>query len=251
MYRTQQYLLTAIFCLALLSGCKCSGEKSQTDITSFWNGIPLLEENIQNSEDRLADFAELAVAAPEEKAKAAIDSLFLRLNEDEVAYYVYAEWFIGAFYHFLSPCRNCDLFTYTADKILQEQVLDSNILDKYERMRTACTTNRKGTQLTLPAVYDADGSPIDIPHGQRTLFLVLDLTCPSCREALQRMEDDPKYWDAWHIALCSHPGPLPDTPGWTYFRVRSPEVVYDLAAAPFYFVAGADGTIEIEYTSAL
>ena len=251
MYRIQQYLLTALCCLALLSGCKSAGEKRQAELLSFWSGKPLLEQNIGDSEERFADFAELAVTVPEDCAKAAIDSLFERLNQDEVAYYIYAEWLGGAFYSFLSPCRNCNLFKYAADRILKEEVLDDYVLDNIKRMRTACTTNRRGSEMLLPRTTDDEGIDTFIITGPKTLFLVVDLSCPSCREALNKLGDDPQFRGAWHVALCSGPGKLPDTPGWSYFRVPNPEEVYDLAAAPFYFVVDADGKIETEYTFAL
>ena len=225
-----------ILCLALLMGCQASG------IRGFWNNVPLLEADISLSEDRFADFAELAVAAPEADALAAMDVLFDRLKQDPVAYYVYAEWVDGAFYNPLSPCRSASLYGKAVQRIVADGVLEMNECEPFLQKREWIQYNQPGAQAMVPGISSFDS---------RTLVLVLELSCPSCRQALERLYSDPQWAGMRHLAVCCGRGSQPDIPGWEYLSPNNPTVVFDPNVTPVYFVVAADGIVEQGYTAAL
>lgn len=218
-------------------------------IKGYWDRHAPDISDIRTAEDEFSKFAELAVAAPEEDAQAEIDHLFDLLKKDEVAYYVYTEWTVSAFYSAASPCRNCPLFVYSVNRILSDGIIDGYDAEMYTRFVTACSTNLVGDKVTLPPLRDERGSEITLEHGQTTLYMVVNLTCPSCLKALDKYADFRP--DAVHIALCSGPGRLPSAAGWEYIRAVNTDEIYDVDAAPFYFVENADGIIETTYTRAL
>ena len=223
-------------CLALLTGCQASG------IRSFWNDVPLLEKDISVSEDRFARFAEQAVSAPEEDVLAAMDALFDKLKQDSVAYYVYSEWMDGAFYSPLSPCRNAAFYDKAVDRLVTDGILSTDECEPFLRRREWIMYNREGSKAIVPGLSDID---------TRTLVLVLDLSCPSCRKALQKLAEDPQWNNAKKLAVGLGYGPQPDVPGWDYLFPENGNVVFDIHMTPVYFVVAADGTVEHGYTLAL
>jgi len=224
-----------ILCLALLSGCQAS------DIRSYWNDVPLLEADIRLSEDRFADFAELAIAAPEADALAAMDVLFDRLTQDSVAYYVYSEWVDGAFYNPLSPCRSASLYGKAVERMVADAVLELNECEPFLQRREWIEYNQPGAPATVPGCASFDS---------RTLVLVLDLSCPSCRQALERLSSDSQWAGLRHVAVCCGRGTKPDVPGWEYLFPENFTVVFDPHVTPIYFLVAADGSVEHGYTPA-
>ena len=223
-------------CLALLTGCQASG------IRSYWNDVPLLEKDLSVSEDRFARFAEQAVSAPEEDVLAAMDGLFDKLKQDSVAYYVYSDWMDGAFYSPLSPCRNATFYNKAVDRLVADGILSTDECEPFLRRREWIMYNREGSKAVIPGLSDID---------TRTLVLVLDLSCPSCREALQKLAEDPQWDNAKKLAVCLGYGPQPSVPGWDYLSPENGNVVFDIHMTPVYFVVAADGTVERGYTLAL
>ncbi len=218
--------------LALLTGCK------NASVRSYWDDVPLLEDDIRVSEDRLAQFAELAVKAPQADAMAAIDALFDRLQEDDVAYYVYCDWMDGAFYSILSPCRSAMLYSKAVDRMVSDGILPSSYLDQYVQKREWIQYNQKGAISTIPV-------------HERSLILVLDVGCPSCREALTKLASQTQWADARHIAVCCGYGTIPEIPGWEYIADTHISAMFDPKMTPLYFVVSADGTVETTYALAL
>ena len=208
---------SAVFflCLALLTGCQASG------IRGFWNDVPLLEKDLSVSEDRFASFAEQAVAAPEKEALAAMDA---------------------SFYSPLSPCRSAALYDKAVDRIVADGILTADECGPFLRNREWILYNREGAKATVPGISEFDA---------RTLVLVLDMSCPSCREALQKLAEDPQWNDAKKLAVCLGYGPQPSVPGWDYLFPENGAAVFDIHMTPVYFVVAADGTVERGYTLAL
>ena len=93
-------------------------------VKGYWDNHKPDITDIRAAEDEFAKFAELAVAAPEEDAHAEIDKLFDLLKADEVAYFVYTEWVVTAFYSSASPCRNCPLFVYSMERVLGDGIIE-------------------------------------------------------------------------------------------------------------------------------
>ena len=224
-----------ILCLALLAGCQASG------IRGFWNAVPLLEKDLSLSEDRFADFAEQAVAAPEADALAAMDILFDKLKQDTVAYYVYLEWVDGAFYDPLSPCRNVKLYSKAVERMVSDAVLQMDECTPFLQRREWMQYNQPGAPAIVPGYT----------FSARTLVLVLDLSCPSCRQALERLASDPQWANTSRLAVCCGHGPQPAVPGWEYFFPENATAVFDPELTPVFFVVAADGTVESGYARAL
>ena len=228
--------------LALTVSCKSPSVKG------YWEKHTPDISDIRAAEDEFASFAELAVSSPEQEAREEIDRLFELLKADEVAYYVYTEWTVTAFYSPASPCRSCSLFIYAMDRILGEGIVDGYDAEVYQRLITACKTNLPGAAVVLPPLCDRLGNDVTVEPGQATMFLVVDLSCPSCLKALDKYASFKP--EARHIALCSGPVRLPEKEGWEFYRALETESVYDISAAPFYFITDENGMIETPYTTA-
>ena len=226
----------AVLCLALLAGCQASG------VGEFWNTHSIDYSDIHAAEEQFADFAELAVAAPEEDALTALDALFDKLKQDTVAYYVYSDWMDGAFYSLLSPCRNITLYGKAVDRIVTDGILSTDECDPFLQKREWIEYNLEGTKAFVPGLSRFD---------TRTLVLVLDLSCPSCREALETLCADPQWDGVKKVAIGLGYGLQPDVPGWEYLFPENGTTVFDIHMTPIYFVIAADGIVERGYTPAL
>lgn len=232
-----RFSIPATICaMSLLLGC------SNNTLSQFWKGVPLLEEDIRVSEERFADFAELAVASPEKEATAALDALFDRLREDEVAYYVYAAWIDGAFYSVLSPCRSAVLYSYAVNRIVKDGVLNQDECRPYLKRRDWICYNVEGAPATIPGV---------ILNGKRTLVLVMDLSCPSCRKALDVLSQDSAWNGVRKIALGIGYGSIPEAEGWELYTPENAAEFYDVHISPVYYVVSPDGIVELSYTAVI
>lgn len=215
----------------------------RSELRSFWETHSVDYTDIQAAEDQFADFAELAVAGPEKEALKAMDGLFDELKKDPVAYYIYADWVVGAFYNLLSPCRNPQLFSKAVDRMEKDGIFAPDECERFAEKRRWIRTNLPGAEATVPGVPS--------PLSSRTLVLVLDLGCPTCREALELMGQDPQWEGLDKIAVGCGRGPVPQTPGWVFVREDPDAPVFDPHMTPIYFVIAEDGTVEIPYTLAL
>lgn len=221
--------------LLILASCKEQG------VRSFWNTHSIDYSDIDAAEEQFADFAELAVAAPEKDGLAALDGLFKQLKKDEVGYYIYADWMAGAFYNLLSPCRNPLLFNRAVEHMVKDGIMSEGSYQSFLRQREWIQYNQKGSKATVPG----------LSIRERTLVLVLDLGCSSCREALEKLGSDQQWEGLRHIAVGCGRGPIPTVPGWEYLTHEEASVVFDPKLTPIYFVVGADGTVEVPYSLAL
>ena len=232
--RWEYRILIAVLCgFCLFSGCRNTGGKANS---------PLLEEDIRVSEDRFAEWSEGIVSAPRKDALPSIDSLFERLRQDTVAYYIYSDWMVSAFYLVQSPCRQPDIFAYAAQKIITDGVMTPDETSRFAQLLDWALVNREGETAVIPA---------PVAPGQRTLVLVLDLGCPTCREALEKLSNAPQWKDTRKIAIGLGRGSLPDAPGWEIHRPENGHAVFDIHQTPVYYVVSPDGKVEKSYTLAL
>ena len=226
------------FTLMLLTLISCH----QQGIRSFWKTHSIDYSDIDAAQEQFADFAELTVAAPEKEALAAMDVLFDQLKKDEVAYYIYADWMVGAFYNLLSPCRNPQLFTKAVQRMIKDGVMTDTACEPFLRQRDWIQYNKAGQPATVPGLTAFDG---------RTLVLVLDLGCSSCREALEKLGADPRWTGLRHVAVGCGYGPVPSVPGWEYLTPDDASVYFDPRLTPIFFIVGPDGLVEEPYSLAL
>lgn len=224
-------------CLAFLSGCQASG------IRGYWNNVPLLENDLRVSEDRFTAFAEMAAEAPEAEALAAMDNLFDRLRTDTVAYYIYADWIDAAFYSIYSPCRNAGIYCKAVERFVSDAILTGEECEPLLRKRQWIGYNLPGEKAMVPGRNSFEG---------RTLVLVLDASCPSCRTALDKFGTDPLWADAHHLAVLCGPGFQPgEDSGWEFVLDKNVSAVFDAQLTPIYFVVAPDGIVEEGYKLAL
>lgn len=222
--------------IVLLTGCR------QTGIRGFWDDVTLVEDKLSVSENRFADFAEKAVASPEPEALAEVDNLYNRLKGDEVAYLLYAEWFEGAFYSILSPCRNAAIFSRAVEHIAADGIIPADECEPYLKKRDWILLNTAGSRAVVPGF---------VPDGNRTLVLVMDISCPTCREALISLGNNPEFVEARRVAVCCGDGPEPVAPGWEYIYPENYASFFDIDMTPVYFIVSERGEVEQTYTLAL
>ena len=229
-------LTAVVLCLALLSGCQAP------NVSNYWNNRSIDYSDIQFAENQFADFAELASASNGQDALKAMDVLFDKLKKDTVAYYIYSNWMDGAFYSLLSPCRNAALYSKAVERIVADGILNMDECDPFLQRREWIQYNLKGTEAIVPGLSKTD---------TRTLVLVLDLGCPSCREALEAFAADPKWNEVQRMAVCMGYGPKPSVSGWNYLFPENASAVFDIHMTPICFVVAADGTVESGYQPVL
>ena len=206
------------------------------EVVRFWETHSIDYSDIDAAQDQYADFAELAVASPEKDAFRAIDVLYNRLRKDEVAYYIYSDWAESAFYNLLSPCHSPALFAKAVDRIVKDGVIPAGTYDPFVRKKEWSQYNLPGAPATVPGAV----------LSGRTLVLVLDRGCPTCREALAKLSAD--WPDIRRIAVCCGYGPTPDAEGWEYVVQDPDNPIFDPRMTPIYFVVAEDGTVEVSYT---
>lgn len=231
-----RYFPTVILCLGLLLGCQAP------NVSSFWNTHSIDYSDISAAENQFADFAELATSAREQDALEAMDVLFDKLKQDTVAYYIYSNWIDGAFYNPLSPCRNATLYVKAVDRMMSDGIFDQDELTPFLKRSEWIHYNLEGSAAIVPGLSQIE---------KRTLILVLDLSCPSCREALETLASAPEWDGVDRIAVCLGYGPKPSIPGWEYLFPENATDVFDIHMTPIYFVVAADGTVERGYKPAL
>lgn len=217
----------------------CCGRPS---VKGYWNRHDISFNDLRAAEDQFADFAELASSAPEVESLAELNVLFDRLRSETVLYYTYSEWMDDAFYSILSPCRNAALYTEAVDRIVSDGILDMIECEPFLQKREWIQYNQVGQTFTIPGISSI---------SEKTLVLVLDLSCPSCRKALSKLADAPEWAGMRHLAVGCGNGPDPEIPGWDYIFPENAETVFDIRMTPVFFVVAPDGTVEIPYTPAL
>lgn len=228
-------LVACVLTLAL--GCQNTG------VRSFWDDVDITvtESNYQQLEDIFVRFSEKAVKAPEEDASAAINTLFDRLASDEVSYYVYSDWIKSSFYSILSPCRNGKLFGIAVDRIEKDGILDEATIERLSSLNRYISINQPGAKCTLP-----EGAIM--PDGAKTLYLVVDITCPSCTAALKSLGNNKKIDK--RVALCFGGHTAPKADGWEFCFPEDMHEYFDLESTPVWFMVDADGTVLKSYTIA-
>lgn len=231
-----KYFNMLMLCLVLFAGCQ--GKHVRT----YWNTHSIDTENIDAAQDVFIRFAQSAVKAPETEALDAMDVLFDQLSKDAVAYYIYAEWMDKVFYSPASPCRSHVLYGKAVERMLADGIFSEDELLPYRQKLAWTEYNRVGTQAIVPGFSQFD---------TRTLVLVLDLGCPSCREALETLAADPAWQGVRKVAIGLGYGPRPEVPAWEYFSSANYGAIFDIAMTPVYFVVAPGGIVECGYTPAL
>lgn len=230
MRRLFPYIVLAL----LLAACTAGGR-----LRDYWkDGISVTEENYPQAEERFARFAELMVAAPPGQAAEALDDLFDKMKEDEVSYYIYSDWIESAFHNYFSPCRNPDIFGKAAERFAEDGILSPEEAERLLDLAAKDRLNRPGEPCVVPEGAEAD---------REVLYLVLNLDCRTCLQSLAALACE--HPEAEHIALCFGYNPIPEATGWKYIKPEGMDSIFELEAAPFWFLKAADGTVAIPYSS--
>lgn len=225
----------------LISGCR-----NQNGIRGYWADKSLDYDDYDAAEEQFLQFAERAVQAPKADAYDAIDRLLKKASKDTVTYLVYANFIQNAFGLLASPCHDCDILLHAADNAFSNGLLTQYATENYQVLVNFCRYNQVGQPAQIPELFNGDGTAFDLPLVQRTLLLVVDQNCPSCRESMQQFMT-PEWSDTWLVALCYGKGPLPVQPGWDCYKIPQDQTILDTRQAPYFFVTAADGTIEQSY----
>lgn len=230
--------------LLLASATLISGCRNNSGIRGYWSSRTLDIDNYPAAEEEFADFAELAAAAPESDAFAAIDQLLKKARKDDVTYIIYADLILRGFSSIASPCHSCPIFMHAADNILSHGIPSGDMAVRYKKRMTLCSHNNVGDIAEIPELV-GDAS---VEIGQRTLVLIVDQDCSTCRQSMDRF-DTGKWEGTEKVALCYGYGPLPEREGWTCYRMSRSQTLLDTREAPMFFVISPKGTVEISYTS--
>ncbi len=233
--------LALVAAAAIFSGCR-----DNTGVRGYWSSRTPSISDYPAAEEEFAQFAAQAVQAPVKDAAYAVDVLLKKAAEDEVTYYVYTDLIARAFGLIASPCFSCEIFLHAADNILSKGILSPYSMEEFKSKQRVCLYNKLGDKTLLPPL-SKDGVEVVIPLEQRTLFLVVDQDCPTCRESMKRLAG-PEWNGAWHVALCYGHGPLPESQGWDCYRIGADQEIFDLKQAPFWFVSSPGGKVEIGYS---
>ena len=228
--------LFAILAL-MLAGCN-----GVSKLTGFWNDadVTVSPETFNSAQDRFAEFAELLVKAPETEAAEALEPLFEKIRVNESDYFIYTEWMESAFHNYFSPCRNAGIFETVVNRLEADGILEPEEVARLQKLAAQDRLNRPGEPCTVPEEAVADGP---------ALYLVLNLDCRTCLQSLEALAG--VHPEAEHIALCFGYTRLPSVPGWKYLKPEGLNDIFELDAAPFWFLTGADGTVEIPYSAEL
>lgn len=231
--RRQSAYLIALLAI-LFTGCT-----GGNGIATFWDNVDVTvtEDNYDSTQDRFAQFAELLVKAPLPEAADALEPLFCKLRGNEVDYIIYSQWMEYAFHNYFSPCRNPEIFGAVVKHISDDGILSEDEVERLQNISAQDRFNNPGEPCTLPRGIEPAGN---------TLYLVLNLDCRTCRQALASLAG--AHPEAAHVALCFGWSPAPDVPGWEYLKPEGMNEVFELDAAPFWFLTAADGTVEIPYS---
>lgn len=224
----------ALVLAILLTGCN-GGNK----LTGFWDDVDVTvtEDNYSDTQDRFAQFAELLACAPAAKADVALESLFGKIKQNEVDYIIYSQWMESAFHNYFSPYRNPRLFGKAVEHFAADGVLAPEELERLQTLAAQDQLNRQGGPCTVPDEAKTEGP---------TLYLVLNLDCRTCLQSLAALSGE--YPEAEHIALCFGYNQIPEVSGWKYLKPEGLDEIFELEAAPFWFLTAADGTIQIPYS---
>ena len=201
-------------------------------------------DNYKAAEEEFADFVELASAAPQADAFAAVDMLLKKARKDDVTYIIYADLIMRGFSSIGSPCRSCPVFLHAADNVLSHGIPSGDLTAKYQKRRNFCLHNNVGDVAEIPKLV-GDAS---VQISSRTLVIVVDQDCSTCRQSMDRFSSE--KWDGTtRIALCYGHGPIPEQPGWECYQMSRSQTLLDTAEAPLFYVISPDGKVEISYTS--
>ena len=224
---------------AIISGCR-----DNTGVRGYWSSRDLNIDNYKAAEEEFADFVELAYAAPEKDAFAAVDMLLKKARKDDVTYLIYADLILRGFSSIGSPCRSCPIFIHAADNVLSHNIPSGDMTMRYQKRRELCLHNRVGDVAEIPEL--ADSAKLDF--GRRTLILIVDQDCSTCRQSMNRFSTE-KWNGTALVALCYGHGPLPEQPGWECHLMSRKQTLLDTREAPMFYVISPDGKVEISYTS--
>ena len=229
-------LAAILIMLASLAGCQ------ESRVADFWNTHDIDYTDVRAAQDQFAAYAEQAVAAPLEEALESMDILFDKLKEDEVAYFLYTGWIDAAFYSLLSPCRDVALYTKAVERKISDGIIYEEECQKDLKKVQWMGYNLKGAKATVPGL---------IFDGKRTLVLVLDSGCPSCKKALSALGEDCRWVGLRKVAICMGYGPTPEAKGWELISNADASDVFDAELTPIYFIIDESGTVETGYTLAI
>ncbi|MDY3979193.1 MAG: DUF5106 domain-containing protein [Tidjanibacter sp.] len=264
-------IITSLLVLAAaLSLVGCVGtNRSSAELEQYWNGYDFAStdglRDIVVAEKRFEGYAKLLNAVPDSIAAASVKRFIGNAASNEVALYVYMEWFETYFYSLNSPYRNDAVFESYLDALLLNEGLDDYAKLRPTHLKKLLAKNRVGLVAEDFALRDLEGNDFRLSDllSRRVLLFFVDSECTSCRETMDQVARSRKIassvrsgelqllavaafgrresvqnlatdYDRWRVAFC----PSDD--------LASGDK-YDMSLTPSFLLIGADGRVEITY----
>lgn len=264
-------IITSLFAAAVvlsLVGC-VRPNRNTAQLAEYWSGYDFASTDgltdIGAAENRFDGYAKLLNAVPDSIAAASVQQFVGNAALNEVALYVYMEWFETYFYSLGSPYRNDAVFESYLDALLLNEGLDDYAKLRPTHLKKLLAKNRVGEMAEDFALRDLEGNDFRLSdlRSQRVLLVFVDSECTSCRETMDQAAHSRKISSAvnsgelqllavaafgrresvqnlatdylqWRVAFC----PNDD--------LASGDK-YDMSLTPSFLLIGADGRVEITY----
>ncbi len=258
----------ALVCLSRLTRGGDSKEQNVA-LAGYWAdyGPTALLDDVEGAEMRFKEWCELLKSADAESQSGAVAEFVELMVADEVCYHVWSEWARIYLYGVWSPVRNDEAFGMLLQAIATDPRVPADGRDYVPRLMDVLAHNRVGDMAEDIRMYDAAAQERHLAdfRGRRLLLLIIDVTCPSCVDTMQEIEDNRRVMGAAErgelamVVVTINQTPESITPlvedkkntPWQIFCSsvgELDEAYYDTEAAPVMFLLSEEGRVEVGMT---
>ncbi len=263
-------VVTFVACALLLTVGVCGGcATTPRSPEGFWADYEpaSLLESVDASEQMFVEWAGLLQGADRAVCERAIQEFVEIMVADPVGYHLWTEWANLHLYGLWSPVRNEEAFGMLLQRVWNDPRVPSENKQHIPRLEGILTHNGVGDKAEELAMYDAEGAVAKLSNlrGRRVVLVMVDTTCPSCVDTMQKIEQTEVIMEAaqrGEVALVAVA--INQTPegiatltreksplGWHIYCASSGQLersYYDSEASPMLFLLSHDGTVEVAMT---
>ena len=254
--------LIALMLMLLLAAC--GGEKRT--LVGYWDDFnaEAVYDNVDKAEEEFKEWSRLLLKVDTATQQSAIEDFVAKVCGDEVCYYIYTEWALAHLYGLWSPLRNEYAFEHLLRTLIDNVEHAKSNHREYARLLDILTHNRVGDEAEDFGMMSPEGeeSMLSDLRGERVLFLLVDITCPSCVDIMERVEAEREIMALAERAeltlVAVAVGQVPENIGefvarhegslWNIrcaSRSDAENAYYDTTASPALYLIDAEGRIEV------